>query len=462
ASGYAFGWGHLAVANRWVAQAFVYQDVMPPWLGWPAVGLLALYLAIYPMAAAGLAWRFGREVLPGPAYALAAGAAWIATEWLRATLFTGYPWPPLATIWLPVLGVAWLAKWVGTYALSGLTVTAAAMLIPLARRQWRAATATGTMIMLLALAGFVTPADPLPQAATNPRLRIVQPDLDQEQRPRDDYAEQNLRALQADGGAPGAAPRLILWPEVALRYLVENGYPRPYYWRGAPDMVRARIAAALGRRDLVLTGGDSLRFSPDGKLTGGSNAIFAIDAHGRLLARYDKRHLVPFGEYLPWRPVLSRLGLDRLVPGDIDFDPGPGPRTITLPGFGPVGMLVCYEVIFSGEIVDRAHRPALIFNPSNDSWFAQSGPEMHLAQARLRAIEEGLPIARATPTGISAIIDADGRVVARTGWNVPAAIETTIPPAHAPTLFARAGNWLALITAALLIAAAVAIRRRAR
>ncbi|MFX7988733.1 hypothetical protein ABTK55_19360, partial [Acinetobacter baumannii] len=91
---------------------------------------------------------------------------------------------------------------------------------------------------------------------------------------------------------------------------------------------RARIAAALGRRDLVLTGGDSLRFSPDGKLTGGSNAIFAIDAHGRLLARYDKRHLVPFGEYLPWRPVLSRLGLDRLVPGDIDFDPGPGPRTI--------------------------------------------------------------------------------------------------------------------------------------
>ncbi|MGJ3647391.1 apolipoprotein N-acyltransferase [Sphingomonas sp. GlSt437] len=463
--GGAFGWGHLGAANLWIAQAFTYQDVMPHWLGVPAVALASLYLALYPMATAGLLWRFGRGARPdlGPdlGYALAASAAWTATEWARGTLLTGYPWPPLATIWLPLLGVAWTAKWVGTYALSGLTVATAATLIPAARGQWRAAAAAGAAIVLLALTGIGGRIE-APAAPNAPRLRIVQPDLDQEQRPRDDYPEANLRALQALGGKPGTAPRLVLWPEGALRYLVEPGAPPYYYWQADAGQIRARIAAPLGPRDIVLTGGDSIGFAADGRINRAANAIFAVDAHGRLLARYDKAHLVPFGEYLPWRPVLSLIGIERLVPGDFDYTPGPGPRTIALPGFGPVGMLVCYEVVFSGHIIDPAHRPALIFNPSNDSWFAQAGPEQHLAQARLRAIEEGIPIARATPTGVSAIIDADGRLVAKTEWNHPGAIEVPIPPAHPPTLFARAGNWLALAVTLLLAATAVAIRRRAR
>jgi len=463
ARGWLFGWAHLTVANLWIAQAFSYQDAMPHWLGVPAVGMLCLYLAIYPMAAGWIAWRFGRSgAVPDIGYALAAGAAWIVTEWLRATLLTGYPWPPIAAIWLPVIGVARSVAWLGTYALSGLTVAAAGLLLIGAQRRWRAPASAIVIILALALINVDWAPRPAPANRDAPRLRVVQPDLDQEQRPRDDYAEQNLRALLRLSGTPGSAPRLILWPEGALRYLIEDGYPRDYYWRGDPVAVRQRIAAAIGPRDIVLTGGNAVQFKPDGSIGAITNSIFAIDASGRILARYDKAHLVPWGEYLPWRPVLSRIGLARLVPGEFDFAPGPGPRTVDLPGFGPVGMLICYEVIFSGNIIDPAHRPALIFNPSNDSWYAASGPEQHLAQARLRAIEEGVPIVRATPTGISAIVDADGRVAARTQWNQPAALEGPIPPAHAPTLFAQLGNWMALLVALALTLGAVAIRRRAR
>lgn len=203
-------------------------------------------------------------------------------------------------------------------------------------------------------------------------------------------------------------------------------------------------------------------FKPDGSIAAVTNSIFAIDAQGTILHRYDKAHLVPWGEYLPWRPLLSLIGISRLVPGAFDFAPGPGPRSLPLPGFGMAGMLVCYEVIFSGDVVDRAHRPAFLFNPSNDSWYARFGPEQHLAMARLRAIEEGLPIIRATPTGISAIVNADGRVIAQVDWGKTGAAEAPLPPATAPTLFARTGNWMALGVALLLAMLGVAIGRRAR
>ena len=463
--GWLFGWAQLTLANMWIAQAFTYQDAMPHWLGAPAVALLCLYLAIYPMMAAGLAWRWGKDHTPSAApdlrFVLIAGAAWILTEWLRSWALTGYPWPPLATIWLPVLGIAWSAAWVGTYALSGLTVVVAGALTLLLGRKWRTAAIAVPVLALLALPGAFPPF----LFASNddhPIIRVVQPNLDQEQRPRDDYAEANLQALLANSGTPGPAPRLIMWPEGALRFLIEDGYPRQYYWRGDPLITRKRIAAALGPRDIVLTGGNAVQFKPNGEIAAITNSIFAIDAQGTILSRYDKAHLVPWGEYLPWRPLLSQIGISRLVPGEYDFAPGPGPRSLPLPGFGTAGMLVCYEVIFSGQVVDAAHRPAFIFNPSNDSWYAKFGPQQHLAQARLRAIEEGLPIIRATPTGISAIVDAFGRVRAQVPWGKSGAAQYPLPPARQPTLFARFGNWLALAMAALLAALGVAIRRRAR
>ena len=162
----------------------------------------------------------------------------------------------------------------------------------------------------------------------------------------------------------------------------------------------------------------------------------------------------------------ATFDLDRntmVVPGSLDFWPGPGPRTLELGPWGRAGVQLCYEIVFSGEVVDRAHRPDYIFNPSNDGWFGAWGPPQHLAQARLRAIEEGLPVLRSTTNGISAVIAADGRVVASLPRPVSGRLDGRVPPAAAPTLFARMGNALPLGWAALLaVAALLALRRRRR
>jgi apolipoprotein N-acyltransferase len=207
--------------------------------------------------------------------------------------------------------------------------------------------------------------------------------------------------------------------------------------------------------DLLLTGVDRLEFDKDRQLVGARNSMTAMDASGKILGNYDKAHLVPYGEYLALRWLLEPLGAARLVPGDLDFWPGPGPRTLDLPFDGrrvKVGMQICYEIIFSGQVVDQTHRPDFIFNPSNDAWFGGWGSPQFLAQARLRAIEEGLPVVRATPTGISAVIDADGRVLKSLPQGIAGRIDAQLPRPKEPTLFARYGNALPMAFAALLIA----------
>jgi apolipoprotein N-acyltransferase len=184
------------------------------------------------------------------------------------------------------------------------------------------------------------------------------------------------------------------------------------------------------------------------------------------LGHYDKAHLVPYGEYLPLPWLLRPLGLARLVPGDLDFWPGPGAQTMTVNLNGKpvkIGIQICYEMIFSGQVTDRKNRPDFIFNPSNDAWFGTIGPPQHLAQARLRAIEEGLPVVRATPTGISAVIDANGRIIESLPLGTSDRIDAVVPQAKAPTLFARFGNILPLGFAGLLIACALLpLARRTR
>lgn len=466
--GWLFGLGHFFVGNYWMQQAFTFQTAMPHWLGNIAVALASTYLAIYPMLAGGLAWRLASPRSTGdgvtgvgPGFVLVFGAAWIASEYLRSTLFTGYPWNPLGVIWVPTF-VAHLAAYVGTYALSGLTILAAGAALIVTRRRlpWIAALLAIALVPAIARVHvpLTTPSPP----PNEPHVRIIQPNLGEEERPTDDYAEHNLAAIEQLLGTPGSNPRLIVWPEGALRFLIEDGYPLRYYWRAPPGAIRRRIASHLGPNDIVLTGGNALKFDASGNVSNVTNSIFALDAQGAILGRYDKAHLVPYGEYLPMRPILSLIGLQRLVPGDLDFDPGPGPRAMALPGFGQVGMQICYEIIFSGQVVDPKHRPALIFNPSNDSWYGSWGPPEHLAQARMRAIEEGLPILRATPTGISAIIAPDGRVLDSVPLGQAGAIERALPAPYSPTLFSRIGNWAALIVAAAMLLFAVAIRRASR
>ena len=468
--GWLFGLGHFTVGNNWIQHAFTYQDKMPPALGYFAVVLLALYLAIYPAIATGLAWRFGRNGgalprKPDLPFVLAAGAAWTATEYLRGVMFTGYPWNPLGVIWLPLPGVAQLAGWTGTYALSGLTVVAAGTLYLATRRAFRPL--AGTVVAIGAAAFLLNPV-PAPPPAGTPLVRVLQPNIGQETTLDGTRAEKSMAALTLLSNdrttilPGGPVPRLIVWPEGAVDYWIEDGYPPEWYSRNDPRAVRQRIAMTLGPKDVALIGGTGLVFGGDKELDAASNSVFAIDAAGAIRGRYDKAHLVPYGEYLPMRSILQPLGLSRLVMGDVDYAPGPGPQTLDVPGFGKVGMQICYEIIFSGQTVDANNRPAILFNPSNDAWFGGWGPPQHLAQARMRAIEEGLPILRSTPTGISAIIDAHGRVVAAAGMGEAKAIEAPMPAALSPTLFARIGNWMAWLVAGLLLLSAIAIRRFAR
>lgn len=460
--GWWFGVGHFTLGNNWIATAFTYQANMPAWLGWIAVVLLALYLAVYPALAALGAWFLrGRRA----GFVLAFAAGWIVTEWLRAWVFTGFAWNPLGAVALGSFerpGLALILPWLGTYALSGLIVLLAGCWWAAAARRRRDGRAVGLAVLpLLALLGpmAITP----PEQPTARRYTLVQPDIRQEVLNDPawfDWQFQRYAALSRP--VAGGAQRLVLWPESGVPDYLRDGYPGRYYldtYGADPALARARIARAIGPDAMLLTGTVDLEIA-GGRAAGARNSVTALDGSGTIRASYAKAHLVPYGEYLALRWLLEPLGVERLVPGAIDFWPGPGPRSLNLGPHGKAGIQICYEIIFSGQVVDPADRPDYLFNPSNDGWFGAWGPPQHLAQARLRAIEEGLPVLRSTTTGISAVIDARGVVRQHVPRLVAGRLDGQVPAALAPTPFARLGNLLPLGWAIILLAAAMVASRR--
>jgi apolipoprotein N-acyltransferase len=460
--GWLFGVGHFTIGNTWIATAFTYQAEMPGWLGWIAVVLLALYLAVYPLLAALASWWLARRSLP--AFVLAFAGCWSVSEWLRGWVFTGFAWNPLGVVAVGPFarpGLASVVPWLGTYALSALVVLLAGLWLAALRHpraDWRTVAAAA-----IPAAAFLLPAHGSDRQGTL-HYTLVQPDTRQEV--LDDpaqFEQQFVTTAALTLPRDAAMRRIVLWPESGVPDYLREGYP-PYFYRETtynadPRAARQRIGAVAGPNSLVLTGAVDLEMAR-GDVLGARNAVTVIDGAGRIRASYAKAHLVPYGEYLPMRWLLEPIGLSRLVPGALDFLPGPGPRTLDLGAWGKAGVQICYEIVFSGKVVDREHRPDYIFNPSNDGWFGSWGPPQHLAQARLRAIEEGLPVLRATTTGISAVIDADGVVRQHVPRHKARRLDGLVPPARPATLFARLGNWLALGWAALLIVASLVVSRR--
>lgn len=455
--GWLFGVGQFTLGLNWIATAFTFQAAMPPSLGWVAVVLLSLYLAIFPALATGVAWKVGRD--HPAAMVVALGGAWALTEWFRSFVLTGFPWNPVAAAMVdtPLLPAV---RWIGTYGLSGLVLLIAGALWYAAMlRKWVLPAGVAAGAGLLA----ALPGPPKPDSHANiaPRpIRIVQPNIGQDVK-WDPAFERTAKArLTSLSDASAAKPELIFWPEAAVTMPLSDTR------EGATAYVvdeRRDATRGLSDGDLLLTGGLALR-STDGRTADrAANSVFVLGEEGRFVGRYDKAHLVPYGEYLPMRPLLSALGLSRLAPGEGDFQPGHGPGTLVLPdGWGKAGFQLCYEIIFSGEVVDRANRPDFLFNPSNDAWFGRWGPPQHLAQARLRAAEEGLPVVRSTPTGISALIDGDGKLIKSLPWKTAGVIDASLPAPYAPTLFARLGNLLVVAFGLLLVATAIALRRQQR
>ena len=432
--GWAFGLGHFIVGLNWIATAFTYQAKMPAWYGWVAVVLLSLYLALFPAFAGAFAWRLSRHHRLG--FAFVFPATWMLCEWLRATLFTGFAWNPIGAVWLAFPWVAQSARWIGTYGLSGLVLLVAGLFwLGLQRRRLTTISLTLALVLALLLLGRSMNGPEEPRGAS--AIRIVQPNIGQDEKNDPTKDEQHARLYASLSGTPTSVPRLIFWPEAATLRILE-----------LEPQARENLAALLGPRDILITGGASVTLDPSG---GGDdvyrNSVFALDSAGALRWRYDKAHLVPFGEYLPARPILARMGLSRLVPGDGDFSPGPGPGTFPLSGFSSgrapasIGVQICYEIIFSGHVIDETQRPSFLFNPSNDAWFGAWGPPQHLAQAQLRAIEEGVPVIRATPNGISALISPTGRLISTVPRHRAGVIDEFLPQPLPPTVFSRLGLW---------------------
>ena len=454
ALGWLFGVGHHLVGLSWIATAFTYQAAMPAWLGWVAVGGLSMFLALYTGAAALIA----RAAPPGPARVLLFAAAWMLTEWLRGHLLSGFAWNPLGEAWLPVAGIPQAAAYVGALGLSGLMVLAggaAALFVTRGQVLATAAIAAGLIILGVAVDA------PSPRiGAQAPLVQLVQPNIGQSDKwdpaVEDAHFERYLglsrdairrsrRLPEAWDRAPQGArpPQIVIWSESAVPQIIEEDAD-----------ARLRLATILSRSDMLIFGGVALIRDAHGRVTAASNSLYSIDADAKLHGRYDKAHLVPLGEYVPARPLMERLGLARLAPGAFDFRPGPGPQTLPLPGFPSFAAQICYEMIFPGEVVQDGTRPAWIVNISNDAWFGPTGPPQHLAQARLRAIEEGLPVARATPTGISAMIDARGRITRTVAQGIAAVATAPLPPPLPPTWFARWAHWTSAGLGLLLLAAA--------
>ncbi len=463
--GWLFGMGSFTIGLNWIVTAFGYQAEMPAWLGWIAVAGLSAYLAVWPgLAAAAARLIAGTNRL---ALVFAMAGCWALGEWLRGWVFTGFPWNPLGAITLRSQanpGLAITAQWIGTYGLSALVMLLGGSLLLAWHRRgrdWQTA-----LLALGPVALMMMPAPIFQRLPGHLAYTLVQPDARQEDlHDPNRYEALFQRAMQLSQAKQPGQTRLVLWPESGLPDYLHPGYPQAYYaattYGGDPAMARARIGRLIGEGSLLLTGNDQLEVR-DGKVVGARAGIAAIDASGTIRATYAKAHLVPYGEYVPLKPVLEPLGLARFVPGDIEFWPGPGPRTLDFGAHGKVGMQLCYEIIFPGQVTEPGKRPDFIFNPSNDGWYGDWGPPQHLAQARLRAVEEGLPVLRSTTTGISAVIDADGVVRERIGLLKAERRDGLVPPAKSPTLFARWGNSASLVWAMALLALSLVARRRLR
>ncbi len=450
--GWAFGFGHYAAGLYWITNALLVDAAKFGWLVPFAVSGLSLFLglfaavalyALHHLRARGFAQGWG-----GP---LGFALAWTAVEWLRGHILTGFPWNQIATVWsgLPVMTQS--AALFGAYGLSLLTVAAAAAFAPLGEPGLPSLARRRALLLLLPLAlcaffGVWRMSGASDADVPGVNLRLVQGNIDQRLKWQDDVRVETARKYLALSAQPSVKPiNAVIWPETAL----------PFFLADEPELRAAlgQLAGRLAPGALVITGTPRAERVPYRVW----NSVQAVNAGGEIVATYDKFHLVPFGEYMPLRGLLP---FDKITAGAVDFSAGPGPQTLALPGLPPASPLVCYEVIFPGNVTDHRTRAGWLLNVTNDGWFGIStGPHQHLASARLRAVEEGLPLVRAANTGISAIVDSYGRLRMSLALGSAGVLDGALPAALPPTFYARFGDFIFFLMFAVGLVGC-AIRRR--
>ncbi len=427
--GFWFGFGLHLLGLYWITEAILVEAATFWWLVPLAVPALAAVLALFVAAACAVA----RQAPAGWPRLLALAGAWVLADLARQFVASGFPWNPFGSVWAAPFGWGDVfqqpAAWIGVHGLTLVTLLVAGSPALGARASAGAA---------VLLAGWVAVGLwRLGLPATEPpglTVVLVQGNIAQGHKwDRDFVAEifdRHLALTRAGLAAAGAGPAVVVWPETASPYLLQTD-----------PAARAAIAAASPVPALV----GSVRWDEAQRPR---NSLMAVLGAGPPAAIYDKWHLVPFGEYLPsWMP----FGLRFFAGGG--FAAGSGPRTLRVGALPAMGPLICYEAIFTGQVVDRADRPDWLVNVTNDAWFGNStGPRQHLAAARLRAVEEGLPLMRAANTGISAGFDAFGRELGRLDMDTRGTLALPLPGRLGPTLYGRFGLFVPGVLALLALA----------
>ena len=455
--GELFGFGYFLAGLYWIGNAFLVDAATFGWMIPFVAVLLPAALALFvaaPVAASRALWCEG-----WPRIMLISGF-WIVAEWLRGHILSGFPWNLMGYAWGSLLPMLQSVSLWGIYGLSFVTVLAATSVALAGDSEelcggfdlrFLPALAIGGLVLLATFGQFRLLLED-PGYVEGVKLRVVHAAIDQDK--IDDPAMRepifaNYLALTARPGLDTVTH--VVWPEAAVPFILSRD----------PAALDA-IAQTLPDDAVLITGALRLQHGVGTAPPQFYNALHAVDGEGHILLTYDKAHLVPFGEYLPMEKLLTRLGLNKLAGGLGSFARGPGPRTLAAPGAPPFGALICYEIIFPGGVVDPTVRPGFLVNVTDDSWFGTgTGPYQHFESARVRAIEEGLPVVRAANKGVSAVIDAVGRLVITSSPASVGVLDAALPRALAPTLYAKVGDTIAfLLVLSALILGSIGARQR--
>ncbi|MEM8914860.1 MAG: apolipoprotein N-acyltransferase [Pseudomonadota bacterium] len=435
--GWWFGFGFFVLGLYWIAFALTVDLARLFWLIPFAMAGLPAVLGIFVGVVTAVWHRLGPPTgLLGP---ISFALIWAAGEWLRGNLFTGFPWNLMAYSWDRVLAVEQIAFHTGAYGLSLLTVLCASMpaaVILSGDDSWPKRRAILTSLGCIGLLAATSvwgaarlAANPPGPAANHPNivLRLVQPGIDQHEKWNpDNWPEHfNLHLRLSQEEATGVTH--VIWPETAATFFLDRDAP-----------VRNAIAQATPLGGASIIGAPRVEATPEGNRYFNSAQI--ISPSGAILDSYDKAHLVPFGEYVPfsdWIPFV------KVVAGAADYSPGPGLRTLRAPGLPPFSPLICYEAIFPGKVVasdpdSASPRPQWLLNLTNDAWYGKTtGPHQHFAIARMRAIEEGLPLVRVATNGISGLVDPYGRVLEKLPLGPSGYIDVPLPKPAIATISSK-------------------------
>lgn len=445
--GWAFSFGLLMLGLYWIA-ASMFVDIKQFWWAVPlsVVGLPAMFSLYYGIAMIA-AWRFGARGFSG---VMGTALFWFLADLVRGHAFSGFPWNLEGYAWSGILPMLQITSVIGIYGLTLITLAAAfipALMLENGKRNATIFLGSLVLLVLIGAWGEIRLDQNASSDVPHVRLRIVQPNVDQAHKWVTDEREPDFKKLLDFSSMAGAKPIThIIWPETAATfYLTED------------PIHRAMIAEHLPAGATLITGVIRRSLDEMGQIQY-HNSLIAVDGTGDVTAEYDKHHLVPFGEYVPYRSVLPFKPLIHL---GVDFTPGESAETLHVDGLPSFSPLVCYEVIFTGDVTAAQDRPQLIINVTNDGWYGNTaGPYQHFAMARVRAVEEGLPLVRAANTGISGVVDAYGRVTARLSLGMPGFVDADLPMALPPTFFSRHHDMPSWIIAGLLVLGSFAARLR--